>query len=141
MIAFYSATTAGGAILFTVPASGGEPRPITTGEVSKYYPQWSPDGNWIFYASEGGPGRPNQIFRMPAGGGTPEQVTKAPAYYYRLSPDGKRLYFPGNLRVSNDIWELTLADGRERRLTSFPLTEANWDTTPSRPRRPTSISR
>jgi len=57
---------------------------------------------------------------MPAGGGAPQQVTKAPAYYFRLSPDGTRLYFPGNSRGSNDVWEVALADGHERQLTQFP---------------------
>jgi Tol biopolymer transport system component len=57
---------------------------------------------------------------MRAEGGAPEQVTKAPAYYYRWSPDGTRLYFPGNERGSNDLWELTVANGRERRVTRFP---------------------
>jgi eukaryotic-like serine/threonine-protein kinase len=119
MIAFYGGTTRGGTNLFVVPASGGEPKQITTGDVSKYFPQWSPDGKWIFFASGGGPGL-YQIFRMPAGGGTPEQVTKEPAYFYRFSPDGTRLYFAGTHRGSNDLWELTLANGHERRLTRFP---------------------
>ena len=57
---------------------------------------------------------------MPAVGGAPEQVTKAPTYYFRWSPDGTRLYFPGNERGNNDLWELTVANGRERRLTRFP---------------------
>jgi Tol biopolymer transport system component len=121
MIAFYGATTDGGASLFVVPASGGEPSRITTGEVSRYFPQWSPDGKWFYYAS--GFERPSgvQIFRMPVEGGAPEQVTThEPAYYHRFSPDGTRLYFSGIRRGSNDLWELTLASGRERQLTRFP---------------------
>jgi Tol biopolymer transport system component/tRNA A-37 threonylcarbamoyl transferase component Bud32 len=120
MITFYGGITDGGASLFVVPASGGEPSRITTGEVSRYFPQWSPDGKFFYYAS--GFERPSgvQIFRMPAAGGVPEQVTKEPAYYHRFSQDGTRLYFSGIHRGSNDLWELTLADGRERRLTRFP---------------------
>jgi eukaryotic-like serine/threonine-protein kinase len=118
MIAYYG-QRGGGVNLFVMPAAGGEPRQITMGDVSKYFPQWSPDANWIFFASGTGPsGR--QIFRMPAEGGAPKQVTKAPAYYVRWSSDGTRLYFPGNERGSHDLWELTVANGRERRLTQFP---------------------
>jgi Tol biopolymer transport system component len=102
-----------------VPASGGEPHQLTTGEGSKYHPQWSPDAKWIFFAAGAGPGR-YQVFRMPAEGGALEQVTKNPTYYFRWSPDGTHLYFPGNQRDNNNLWELTLATGRERRLTRFP---------------------
>jgi Tol biopolymer transport system component len=121
MIAFYGARGGGvAATLFVVPVSGGEPHQITTSDVSKYFPQWSPDGKWFYYAS--GFERPSgvQIFRMAVEGGTPEQVTKAPAYYSRWSADGTRLYFPGNERGSSDLWELTIATSRERRLTRFP---------------------
>jgi Tol biopolymer transport system component len=57
---------------------------------------------------------------MAVEGGTSEQVTKAPAYYSRWSTDGKRLYFPGTDRGSNDLWELMLDTGRERPVTRFP---------------------
>lgn len=57
---------------------------------------------------------------MPAAGGPPQQVaTSGAVYYYRWSPDGTRLYFPGSIRDSNDLWEVSLATGRERRLTRF----------------------
>lgn len=94
-----------------------EARQVTTGNVSKYFPQWSPDGRWIYYASIVA-GNARQIFRVPVSGGSPEPVTNG-VYYYRWSPDGTRMYFSGNFRGSNDIWEMRLADARERRLTRF----------------------
>ena len=105
---------------FVVPSKGGDIRPITTGPVSKYFPQWL-DRQWMFVASDG-PDRKRHLFRLPATGGALEQVTKQPAYYFRRSPDRTRLYFAGNYRGSNDLWMLTLADGRERRLTRFSRT-------------------
>jgi Tol biopolymer transport system component len=93
---------------FDVPADGGAPHQITTGPVSKYFPQWSPDGKWMCYASQERAGA-SQVFRKPAAGGSPVQVTTQPVYYYRISHDGTRMYFPGNDRGSNDLWELTLA--------------------------------
>jgi Tol biopolymer transport system component len=116
-IAYY-ASTGPDVNAFVVPADGGEPRQITTGPVSKYFPQWSPDGKWMYYASQERAGA-SQVFRKPAAGGSPVQVTTQPVYYYRISHDGTRMYFPGTDRGSNDLWELTLADGRERRLTRF----------------------
>jgi Tol biopolymer transport system component len=120
MIAFYGSRDASGAGLFVVPVSGGEPLPITTDDTSKYFPQWSPDGKWFYYASGFERASGVQIFRMPTEGGATEQVTKAPAYYYRWSPDGSRFYFPGTERGSNDLWELIVANGRERRVARFP---------------------
>jgi hypothetical protein len=64
------------------PVPGGETHQLTTGAVSKYFPQWSPDASRIFFASGAGPER-YQIFRMRA----------------------------GNHRGSNDLWELTIANG------------------------------
>lgn len=120
MVAFYGSRSNADSInLFVMPADGGEPRQITTGNSSKYFPQWSPDARQIFFASDAGSGK-HRIFRIPAEGGLPEEVTTAPAYYFRWSPDGTRLYFPGTERGSNDLWELTLATRRERRLTRFP---------------------
>jgi Tol biopolymer transport system component len=115
-IAFYGGRD-DGVNVFTVPSSGGAEHQITTGPVSKYFPQWSPDRRWIYFASEEGRSRSYRVFRMPATGGNAEQVTSEPAYYYRWSHDGTRMYFPG--RENNDLWELPLTEGRERRLTRF----------------------
>ena len=40
-------------------------------------------------------GNVRHIFRMPVEGGAPKQVTKEPAYDFRWSPDGTRLFFTG----------------------------------------------
>ncbi len=37
--------------IWTVPAKGGEPRPLTADADIDYQPSWSPDGKWIAYAS------------------------------------------------------------------------------------------
>ena len=118
-IAFY-ALPDGSVNAFVVPSKGGDIRQITTGTVSKYFPQWL-DRQWMFVASDGPDGK-RHLFRFPSMGGALQQVTKQPAWYFRWSPDRTRLYFAGNDRGSNDLWMLTLADGRERRLTRFSTT-------------------
>ena len=62
---------------FVVPSKGGDIRQITTGPVSKYFPQWL-DRQWMFVASDGPDGK-RHLFRLPATGGALEQVTKQPA--------------------------------------------------------------
>ena len=107
----------GGVNAYAVPSTGGDFRQLTTGPVSKYFPQWL-DLKSILIASDG-PDRNRHPFRVSAAGAAPEQVTRNPAYYFRISPDRTRIYFPGDARGSNDLWMMTLSDGRERRLARF----------------------
>ncbi|MDE2805642.1 MAG: CehA/McbA family metallohydrolase [Gemmatimonadota bacterium] len=58
--------------------------PVSTGPMS---PSWSPDGAWIAFAMAG------DIWRIPARGGTAEQLTQGPWYHFEpsWSPDGSRI--------------------------------------------------
>ena len=58
--------------LWTVPASGGDARPLTIDEADEE-PAWSNDGRYVYFTSyrEG----TKAIWRVAAGGGTPERVT------------------------------------------------------------------
>ncbi len=73
----------------------GTPRRLTAGSsVTESAPAWTPDGKSIVYATwvdgEGG-----DIYQVDANGGTPRNLTRAPAMYARLNytPDGSRLVF------------------------------------------------
>jgi len=116
-IAFYSDRT-GSVDAFVVPAGGGEARRITTEPSQDYFPQWSPDGKWIAFASTRGD-RGYRLWRMPASGGTAEQVMEDPAYYFRWSEDRKHIYFTGQWLGQDDVWALRLEDGKKRRVTRF----------------------
>jgi Tol biopolymer transport system component/tRNA A-37 threonylcarbamoyl transferase component Bud32 len=115
-VAFYGLRD-GSVNAFVVQSTGGDVRPLTTGAVSKYFPQWLDPQSFLF-ASDG-PDRNKHLFRVTEGRAAPEQVTRNPAYYFRTSPDATRIYFSGDARGSNDLWMLTLSDGRERRLAQF----------------------
>ncbi|HSR43096.1 MAG TPA: hypothetical protein VLL48_13005, partial [Longimicrobiales bacterium] len=61
---------------------------------------WSPDGRWLYYTSDAGPGGTDEIFRVPAEGGEPvrlgqqaEGVRPEPVQELTLSPDGETLYY------------------------------------------------
>ena len=70
----------------------GEARRLTSADVGEFHPQWSPDGQWIAYATwddaDGG-----HVMKVPADGGEPEQLTATAALYYNVawSPDGSRV--------------------------------------------------
>lgn len=62
--------------LWIVPASGGEPKQLTTTPGTNNHPRWSPDGKTIaFVSSRGGS---SQVWLLPVDGGEPHQLTKLP---------------------------------------------------------------
>jgi len=70
----------------------GAPRRLTSGNAREYEPVWSPDGQWIAYVTwDNGRGG---IWKIPAGGGSPQELTTVPQEFYSdpvWSPDGKRI--------------------------------------------------
>ncbi|MDH3523354.1 MAG: S9 family peptidase [Acidobacteriota bacterium] len=69
----------------------------------------------------------DQLFLLPAEGGTPRQLTHDPFHHgppLSWTPDGEHLVFSANRRpdweyepADSEVWELTLADGALRALT------------------------
>jgi Tol biopolymer transport system component len=75
--------------VFSISAAGGSPRALTAGNSPCGAASYSRSGRWIYYhcIEAGTP----QIWRMPAGGGTPEKVGSGMAQLE--APDGRYLYF------------------------------------------------
>ena len=92
---------------------GGQPHLIhTLPDADNLAPSWSRDGQWIYFASDGGEGF--QLWKVPLQGGSPIQVTTNGGIYGVESADRRFLYFskwevPG-------IWRMSLAGGDERRI-------------------------
>lgn len=59
--------------IWSVPASGGDAKRLTSDIGLEIYPKISPDGKWIAFSGEYSGSR--QIFVMPSTGGTPQQLT------------------------------------------------------------------
>ena len=101
--------------LYTMDLPGGTPKRLTSVDAREFGPAWSPDGQWIAYATwseEGG-----QIWKTRSdGSGAPQQLTRAPAYYrdVQFSPDGTRivaLRAPRQARVELiDEWDHVTAN-------------------------------
>ncbi len=78
--------------VWTKDLADGEARRLTDGDLGEFHPQWSPDGQWIAYATwddaDGG-----HLMKAPASGGAPVQLTASAAMYYNVawSPGGDRI--------------------------------------------------
>ncbi len=66
--------------IWTVDASGGDARQLTSHKGLELFPRLSPDGRWIAFSAQYSGSR--QVFVMPADGGTPRQLT----YYNDVGP-------------------------------------------------------
>lgn len=75
-----------------------EPRRLTSAPGVESGPAWSPDGGTVVYVARAGDG-PAQLFRVPADGGTPTQLTRLStgASMPRFSPDGGTIAFLSNV--------------------------------------------
>ena len=82
---------------------------------SDYLPSWSRDGRWIYFSSNRS-GK-HQIYRIPATGGDPVQLTREGGKMSRESFDGRVLYYNRNERLrrldlltGEDDWVSSLND-------------------------------
>ncbi|WP_445666619.1 amidohydrolase family protein [Fodinibius sp. AD559] len=70
--------------LYVMELPDGTPRRITDFDFTEAFPTWSPDGEWLAFATwnpeEGG-----HIYRVESDGGTPEKLTEKSAIYQRLA--------------------------------------------------------
>lgn len=100
--------------IWMVPATGGDPIPMTTRGYSASSPRWSPDGKYLSFLarrSESGESKKDsedqtQVWALNRLGGEAQQLTrvKQGVSGYEWSPDGKRLL----LSITDPKpWELT----------------------------------
>ena len=105
---------ADGPALFKIPANGGDPVRIVTGQAVN--PVWSPDGSLIVY---GGPlvaGQTALAWVRPDGTSVDLPPVRVRAGGYRFLPDGKGLVFRPT-GAAPDFWLLDLATKTTRQLT------------------------
>ncbi|MEQ5807845.1 S9 family peptidase [Alteromonas sp. NFXS44] len=89
--------------LFVVPADGGTPRQITSGDFQhRGQPQWTPDGHILVFSANRQPDaehnfRNTDIYSVEIESGTIKQLTTqtGPDHHPVLSPDGKKIAWLG----------------------------------------------
>lgn len=88
--------------IFIVPADGGAPRQLTSGDFNFGNPTWAPDGKTILYTAdisgnaELDPSN-ERIYEMNIETGATKQITSERGPYYgpKISPDGKLIAYTG----------------------------------------------
>jgi dipeptidyl aminopeptidase/acylaminoacyl peptidase len=130
-----------------------EPRQLTFGKESSFYPRWSPDGKWLAFLSQREEDEHTQVYRMSAYGGEAERLTELESDVSALEwspgsnailllvPDGQdeedkeREEKYGEFHVDDQdfthshLWLLRLPERQTLKLTSgkeFHVTEFEW---------------
>ncbi|MGB9515181.1 MAG: protein kinase [Candidatus Acidiferrum sp.] len=91
-------------------------------------PNWSRDGQWIYFYSDQGKG-PIQLWKIPFKGGAPIQVTKNGGVYGIESDDGRFLYY--SKIAQQGVWKMPLGGGEETLVSDQPSGWYNWALAPS----------
>jgi dipeptidyl aminopeptidase/acylaminoacyl peptidase len=122
--------------LFVVPASGGTPRQLTSGDWDHNDVEWTPDSKQILFTSLRTPDadhawRESEIYAVTVATGAVTQLTnhKGPDNSPKVSPDGTRVAYTG-YDWTKDTWQdsklyVMNIDGSNPRLVS-----GAWDRSP-----------
>jgi Tol biopolymer transport system component len=89
-----------------------ELRRITNHPDDEFEPSWSRDGRTIYFGSNR-TGR-DEIWRMPAMGGEPVQMTRQGGETAIESPDGRYLYYARNDPSGCAVWRVPVGGGEEQ---------------------------
>jgi TolB protein len=93
--------------LWVVPAEGGEPQRLPSGDGYDEHGAWSPNGRQIAFASYVGDARDQEIFVMARDGSTPPHplvMHPGDDYHPCWSPDGRLITFVTGRGGMPDIW-------------------------------------
>jgi Tol biopolymer transport system component/DNA-binding winged helix-turn-helix (wHTH) protein len=121
----FDTMTPTGSKIVTMSLNGGAAQMLTQDSFHSVCPSWSHDGKTIYFGSERS--RDWQVWKMPAQGGTPVQVTRHGGHAPLESLDGKFLYYSKTPKAEPEIWRVPVDGGEETQLPLVrPGTWASW---------------
>jgi eukaryotic-like serine/threonine-protein kinase len=111
--------------IYVAEVPGGRTRLVSTfSGADNGAPNWSRDGQWIYFYSTHERG-PFQLWKVPLKGGPPVQVTRNGGVYATESDDGRFLYYSKLERPG--VWRMPLDGGGESRILDQPPILAWFD--------------
>jgi len=120
----FDASGKSGAGIYSVPLEGSAaPRLLTPDDADDRCPSWSHDAKWIYFASRR-TGR-FEVWKIPAQGGTPIQLTRKGGHAALESPDGKRVFYAKAAFAYPEIWQVP-ADGGQEKILSKEVRPPSW---------------
>lgn len=121
--------------VWTVPATGGQARPITSGKGFNSTPFWSPDGKKIAFTSDRE--KSVDIYIVDAKGGTPARLTTNTSQENILGfKDNNTILYTSSLEAAPEsatgsffpqVYEVSTTGGRPRLVTSISMKAADVD--------------
>jgi len=100
--------------IFMIAREGGQPVRVTTHNSDDVLPCFSPDGQWLYFASNRS--ATWQVWRLPAGAtegaAAAKQVTGLGGFAPQLTPDGKHLVYAKSSEAPS-LWQAPLTGGAE----------------------------
>jgi Tol biopolymer transport system component/DNA-binding winged helix-turn-helix (wHTH) protein len=111
--------------VYLLEVASGVPRLLTTlPGADNGGPNWSRDGEWIYFCSDRG-GGPFQLWKIQLSGGTPIQVTRNGGVFAAESDDGRFLYY--SKYETPGVWKMPLNGGDEIHILDQPPGERWWN--------------
>lgn len=125
----YTSRRTGTGDIWVLPVNGGKARQLTRDIRDDNSPVWSPDGKWVAFISTRG--RQTDVWVVPAAGGTEIRVTDDAAEEGNVQWIGKssKLAFHTGAEARG-LWAMTVADGKERRITPDSIRVGDQDVSP-----------
>jgi Tol biopolymer transport system component len=122
---FISSPRSGGRKIWSIDASGGQPRPLTSGEALDHRPVVSPDGRLVAFNSN----RDGQwgTWIVPSDGGTPRLLVRG-AVLDRASwsADSRRIVYALAGKTAATLWTVTVDGGTPTQIESASGRVPTW---------------
>ena len=100
--------------IYVIDVAAGRPQLVPTfPTANNLAPNWSRDGEWIYFASDYKGGR-FDLWKVPRKGGSPVQITNDGGTYGTESMDGRFLYY--SKLEAPGVWKRSLNDSQETRI-------------------------
>jgi len=119
-IAFFAQTGALGTYQnHIIDTMGGTPRLLSSSDLHRdFRPSWSRDGRSIYFGS--GRSGTVQVWKVPADGGEPAQLTKSGGGEAFASPHGEVIYYAKVPSAGPGLWSIPAGGGEETKVLDSP---------------------